>query len=257
MTFGGDTERAIEQTRLATAAAQADGLLYWAAWAQLNGLTYTALLAPGTDETLRLADEVRHDTERTGSLVLRQQWLSAMALALRPVDPEGSLALFEESVELATRANLREAVAIAEFLRSLVLFTRRRYAESATAMRRALVGNHDMGNRRGMLNVLSGVTGLADRAGRPETAAVLFAGTASGPRRVRTSRLRERALRRGEDRGTSPTPTGPRRCGHHVRRLDIEATVDLALDTLDDIAADERVGERQRCACAVAYLPWL
>jgi hypothetical protein len=239
MTFAGDTERAIEQTRLATAAAQAEGLLYWAAWAQLNGLTYTALLAPGTDATLSLAADVRHDTERTGSLVLLQQWLSAMALALRPVDPDGSVALFEESVELATRANLREAVAIAEFLRGLVLFTLRRYAESAAAMRRALVGNHDMGNRRGMLNVLSAVIGVTDRAGRPETAAILLASLraardeyelhGSANERYAESRMAENLEQR----------PGAHNAVHQARHLDIEATVDLALDTLDDIA-DER-----------------
>ena len=172
--------------------------------------------------------------------MLLQQWLSSMALALRPVDPDGSVAMFEESVELATRANLREAVAIAEFLRGLVLFTLRRYAECATAMRRALVGNHDMGNRRGMLNVLSGVTGLADRARKTGGRRRPLRGTASGPRRVRTSRLRERALRRGRMAEHIQRRPG-HQDAHHVRRPDIEATVDLALDTLDDIAADERV----------------
>ena len=67
MTFGGDTERAIEQSRLAVAAAHAIGDDYWAAYYQSACLTYTALLAPGTDETLRLADEVRHEVEQTGS----------------------------------------------------------------------------------------------------------------------------------------------------------------------------------------------
>ena len=238
MTFGGDTERAIEQARIAAAAAQAAGLVYWATWARLNGLTYTALLAPGTDETLRLADEVRHDTEQTGSVVLRQQWLTAMALALRPVDPEGSLALFEDSVALATSANLQEATAIAEFLRGLVFFTRRRYADAATALRRALVGNHDMGNRRGILNVLSGVAGVADRTGRPETAAALLAG-----------------LRAARDEYELPGSANERhaeqRIGEHLshreggdevmqqpRPLGTEATIDLALGVLDEIAAD-------------------
>ena len=209
-------------------------------WAQLNGLTYTALLAPGTDETLRLADEVRHDTERTGSVVLRQQWLSAMALALRPVDPDGSLALLEESVELATRANLREAVAIAEFLRGLVLFTRRRYAEAATAMRRALVGNHDMGNRRGMLNVLSGVwawpTARDDRRPPPSSSrACKRPATSTDFPAPRTS-----ATPRSESAEHIQRRAGHDDVVHQVRRLDIEATVDLALDTLDEIAADER-----------------
>jgi hypothetical protein len=240
MTFGGDTERAIEQNRIAVATARAEGLVYWAVWAQLNGLTYTALLAPGTDETLRLADAARHDADRTGSVVLRQQWLSAMALALRPVDPDGALALLEESVELATHANLTEAVAIAEFLRGVVLFTRRRYPDAATAMRRALIGNHDMGNRRGMLNVLSAVTGLADRAGRPETAAVLFAGLRSARDEYElpgSANERDAEERIAEHLQRRP---GHDDAAHPVRRLDIEATVDLALDTLDDIAADER-----------------
>ena len=239
MTFGGDTERAIEQTQLAIAAARAIGDDYHAVLYHTNCLIYTALLAPGTDETLRLADEVRHDTERTRSVVLRQPWLTGMALALLPVDPDRSLALLEESAELATRENLREAVGTAEFFRGLVLFTRRRYADAATALRRALVGYHDMGNRRGMLNVLSGVSGLADRAGRPETAAVLLAGLraardeyeipGSANERHAEERIEEHLQRR----------PGHRDAAHQVRRLDIEATIDLALDTLDDIAADE------------------
>ncbi len=245
MTFGGDTERAIEQARLAAAAAQAEGLVYWAAWAQLNGLTYTALLAPGTDETLRLADDVRDNTERTGSVVLRQQWLTCMAVALRPVDPDRSLAIFEESVELATRANLQEAVAIAEFLRGLVLFTRRRYAEAATALRRALVGNHDMGNRRGMLNVLSGVAGVADRAGRPETAAVLLAGLRAARDEFGlpgSANERHAEQRIGEHLSQREGADG---VAHQARPLDIEATIDLALGTLDEIAADRAAYERQ------------
>jgi predicted ATPase len=237
MTFVGDTERAIEQTQLAVAAAQAEGDLYWAAWSKGDCLFYTALLAPGTDNTLRLADELRRDVERTGSVVLRQQWLTATAVALRPVDLDRSLALLDESVELATRENVREADSI-EFFRGLMLFARRRYADAATALRRALVGDHDMGNRLGMLNVLSVVTGVADRTGRPETAAALLAGLraareeyqlpGSANERHAEARIEEHLQRR----------PGHDHVAHQVRRLDIEATIDLALDTLDDIAAD-------------------
>ena len=115
MTFGGDSERAIEQIKLAIAAARAIGDDYLVAYYQSICLTYTALLAPGTDETLRLADEVRHDAERTGSVLLRQRWLEGMAVAVRLVDRERALALLEEAVELATRENLRASIATSEF----------------------------------------------------------------------------------------------------------------------------------------------
>ena len=176
MTFDGDSERAIEQSRVAAEAARTIGDDYLAVSYRCNCLTYTALFAPGADETLRLAEDVRHDVERVGGALLRQQWLAGTALALISVDPDRALALLEESVELATAANLRDAVATCEFFRGLVLFTRRRYGQAATAWRRALVAFHDVGNRRGMTNVLSGVAGLTDRAGRSETAAALLAG---------------------------------------------------------------------------------
>jgi tetratricopeptide (TPR) repeat protein len=237
MAFVGDTLRAIEQTQLAVAAAQAEGDLYWAAWSKRDCLFYTALLAPGTDDTLRLADEVRRDIERTGSVVLRQQWLTATAVALRTVDLDRALALLDESVELATRENLREAGTI-EFFRGLMLFARHRYADAATALRRALVGDHDTGNRLGMLNVLSAVTGVAERTGRPETAAALLAGLraardeyqlpGSANERHAEARIEEHLQRR----------PGHQDAAHQIRRLDIEATIDLALDTLDVIAAD-------------------
>ena len=160
MVFLGDTERAIEQTRRVTAAALDAGDFYWATWARLNRLFYTALLAPGADETLRLAEEPRRDIERTGSVVLYQNWLTGSALALRPVDPERALALLEEADAIATRENLREGIANNEFIRGLVLYALRRSGAAAVAWRRSLVGNHDMGNRRGMLNVLSAVVGV-------------------------------------------------------------------------------------------------
>jgi hypothetical protein len=46
--------------------------------------------------------------------------------------------------------------------------------------------------------------------------------------------------RYAEGRMAEHIERGPHQDAHHVRRLDIEATIDLALDTLDDIAADER-----------------
>ena len=115
MTFGGDSERAIEQIQLAITAAQASGDDYLAAHYRSVCLTYTALLAPGTDETLRLAGVVRHDAERTGSVVLRERWLEGMALTLLPVDRDRALSLLDEAVEIATRENLREAMATSEF----------------------------------------------------------------------------------------------------------------------------------------------
>ena len=169
-----------------------------------------------------------------------KQWLTAMALALRPVDPDRALALLDESARARHRARTSgKRSAIAEFFRGLVLFTRRRYADAATALRRALVGIHDMGNRRGMLNVLSGVAGVADRTGRSETAAALLAGLRAARDEFATARLRERAPRRGADRANiSTNARGDRDVAQQLRPLDIEATIDLALATLDEIAAD-------------------
>ena len=201
-------------------------------------MNYAALLAPGTDETLRFADEVRQDVEETGSVALLLAYLAPMAMAVRPVDPDRALVVLDEVVELATRANLPVSLAVAEFYRGIVFFTRRRYAEAAVAWRRALVVYHDDGSRRGTLNALSCVTGLADRTGRPETAAVLLAG-------VRAARDEYRFPGSANERHAEHTieehlqqQLGSESAAHPARRLDVEATIDLALDTLDDIAAD-------------------
>ena len=79
MTFGGDSERAIEQTQLAVAAARAIGDEYETVHYRCNCLTYTALLAPGTDETLRFAEEVRrrrrtHREHRSGEQCGSRPW---------------------------------------------------------------------------------------------------------------------------------------------------------------------------------------
>jgi chloramphenicol 3-O-phosphotransferase len=238
MTFGGDSERAIEQTRLAIDAARAIGGEYVAVHYRLVCLTYTALLAPGTDETLRLAEDVRHDVEHVGSDALRSMWLQGMAVALLPVDRDRALTLLDEAVDLATQENLRDGNATAEFWRGIVLFTRRRYADAANSWRRALVGYHDGGNRRGMTNVLSGVCGLADRAGRSETAAVVLAGLQAaraefGLTGSANEREAERAI--AEHLGQR---LGSDAMVHRSRPLDFEATIDLALVTLEEIAAD-------------------
>ena len=240
MTFGGDSERAIEQIQLAVAAARAIGDDYLGAYYQSICLTYTALLAPGSDDTLRLAGVVRHDAERIGSVLLWQRWLEGMAVALRPVDRDRSLALLEEAVELATRENLRAPMATSEFFRGLVLFSRRAYADAATAWRRALVANHDMGSRRGMLNVLSCVSGLAERTGRPQPAAVLLAGLRAARDEfglLGSANERHAEQRIGEHLSQRDGADG---VVHQARPLDIEATIDLALGTLDEIAADAR-----------------
>ena len=153
-------------------------------------LTYTALLAPGTDETLRLADEVRHDAERTGSVVLRQRWLAAMALALRPVDPDRALALLEEAVELATRANLREVDRHRRVLsRSRALhppsLRRSRDRVAASARRQPRHGQPPRHAQRALLRVAASPTAPDDR--RPPRRSCRR--PARGPRRVRTSRL--------------------------------------------------------------------
>ena len=110
--------------------------------------------------------------------------------------------------------------------------------DSAAAWRRALVVNHDRGNRRGMTNVLSCVTGLADRTGRSETRrfssrACAPLGTSSDFRGSANERYAEQRIEEHlrERKGTEGATLS-------ARRLDVEATIDLALDTLNEIAAD-------------------
>jgi predicted ATPase/class 3 adenylate cyclase len=239
MTFEGDTEGAIEQTHLAAAAARASGDKYLAANYRMVELNYVSLFAPGTEETLQLADEVRDEIESVGAAALWPQFPGAVAMAVLPVDPDRALALLDESVEFAADANLPYSLATAEFLRGLALFTCRRYADAAAAWRQALVGYHEGGSRRGVCNVLSGVSGLAARVGRSETAAILLAGLRAARHEFglpgsanerRAEQKIEENLRRHEVTDGA---------AHQVRPLDIEATIDVALDTLDQIVADE------------------
>ena len=108
----------------------------------------------------------------------------------------------------------------------------------AAAWRRALVVNHDRGNRRGMTNVLSCVTGLADRAGRSQDAALLLEGLRAardefGLRGSANERYAEQRIEEHlrERTGFESAALGARLGG-------VEATIDLALDTLNEIAAD-------------------
>jgi tetratricopeptide (TPR) repeat protein len=237
MTFGGDSERGIEQTRRATAAAKAIGNEDLVLHLQIVELTYTALVAPGTDEALRLADAVGREIDQGDSLAMRQMWLQGAAAALAPLDRDRALAMLDEAVELASLAALFDGVATAEFWRGIVLFTARDYPGAASAWRRALVISHDRGNRRAVTNVLSGVVGLVLRTGRVRAAAVLLAGLhavrmdyglpGSVIERDAEARIGEHLLREVGDAGAaSPRP------------LDIEATIDLALATLEEIVAD-------------------
>jgi predicted ATPase/class 3 adenylate cyclase len=238
MTFGGDSERAVEQTGLAVAAAHAIGANYLALRFRLQGLIFTALHAPGTDETLHLANELGGEVERTGSEALRQMWLQGIAMALLPIDRDLALTLLDEALDIATRANSQDGVTTTEFWRGLVLFTRRRYADSAAAWRRALVVSHDRGDRRGMTNVLSGVTGLADRTGRSYDAALLLTGlrAARAEFGLRGSANERHAEQRIEEHLRERAGIGS--AALDVRQLDIEATIDLALNTLSDIATE-------------------
>ena len=131
-------------------------------------------------------------------------------MAVLPVDPERALALLDDVVLLATGANSRHGLATAEFYRGLVLFTRRRTRTPPTALRQALIGYHEQGNRRGMLNVLSG----RDRSRRPYRATRDRRRTARrpprSPRRLRRSRLGTRAPRRADHRRTPPPTREPR-----------------------------------------------
>jgi hypothetical protein len=238
MTSSGDSQRAVEAARVAMDAADATGDDYLAVYFRLVGLTYTGLLAPGTDETLRLAEELRGDVDRTGSDALRQMWLQGVAVALLPVDRDRALELLDDALAVGTRENLQEGVATTEFWRGIVLFTVRRYADAAIAWRRSLLIHHDRGNRRGMTNVLSGVAGLADRTGRSQAAALLLEGLRAardefGLRGSANERYAERRIEEHlRERATSEGSA------FRAKRLGVEATIDLALDVLDEIAGD-------------------
>ena len=204
VTFGGDTERAIEQSLLAAEAASAMGAGDLALHFRIVALIYTVLVAPGTDETIALAVEVGRDVDRVASVVLRQMWLQSMAIAVFPIDSVRSLALLDEALDLAARASLRDGTGTALFWVGIVLFTRREYPDAAAALRRALVLFHEIGSRRGMTNVLSVIVGLVLRTGRSEATAALLGGLRRRARRVRTPRIGERAAGRGADRGAAP-----------------------------------------------------
>jgi predicted ATPase/class 3 adenylate cyclase len=231
MTFEGDTQRAIDQIARALDAASVAGDAFLFAWGRQNLLWYTALLAPGTDETIRLAESARLDVERTGSGFLWQLLLGGIALAVMPIDPDYALALLDERLEIGTRANLGLAVADTEFFRGVVFFMRRLYPETAAAYRRSLVAHHDVGNRRGMLMVVSGTVGLASRCEAPEAAARMLEG-------LRAAREMYEIPGSAMEQDAERTLAARVSSRDQGQRLDLESTIDLALDTLDHIAAE-------------------
>ena len=238
MNVDGDTRRAIEHMELAIAAARAIGDSFMAASGRVALLWFMVLLTPGSEESIRLADEVRRDVGQAGSDTLRGLWLGAMALTVISVEPDRTLALLDEMVTLATRANFPSMLALAEFFRGVVLFVQHRLGETAIAWRRAIVGNHDTGNRQRVLLVLSSVTGLIERAGGVETAAVLLVSlqTARASYGAPGSDIERSVERTIEERLAQRL--GGDGSFDRVRPLDVEAAIDLALDTLDEIAIE-------------------
>lgn len=237
MTHGGDSERAVEQVRVATTAAGAAGDELLVLQLRIAEVTYTALSAPGTEETLRLVEVVRREVEPTGNVALRQQWLQAAAAALLSVDHDQALTLLDEAIDLATRAAMWEGVGTAQFWRGLALFIGREHAAAAAAWRRGLVVFHDRGNRRGMTNVLSCVAGLVLRTRRAETATTLLGGlrAARDEFGLRGSANERHAEQRIEEQLRVELGRGG---AWEHRALDFEATIDLALATLDEIVAE-------------------
>lgn len=238
MNVDGDTKRAIGLMELAIAAASAIGDSFMATSGRVTMLWFMVLLAPGSEETIRLANEVRGDVGQSGSDTLRGLWLGAMAVTVISVEPDRTLALLDEMVTLATRANFPSMLALAEFFRGVVLFVQHRLGETAIAWRRAMVGNHATGNRQRVLLVLSGVTGLIERAGGFETAAILLISlrTARGSYGILGSEIEQSVERTIEER--LARSLGGDVAFDRVRPLDVEGAIDLALDTLDELAIE-------------------
>jgi hypothetical protein len=200
---------------------------------------YTALLSPGSDDTLRLVEEVGRDVADLGSGALRLLWLTATALAVAPEDPDRALVLLDEASELATRGRGLQYGQDTQLFRGLLLLGRRRYAEAAVALSRALEIAQGRGNRRALCNALSAVVGLCAGAGREAAAMRPLAGlratrehyglAGSAFERVAEQKIEERLVERLGERADAPED----------RLRDVEATFDLALDTLTEIAAGE------------------
>jgi predicted ATPase/class 3 adenylate cyclase len=238
MNVRGDTKKAIEQMELAIASARAGGDSFMVTWGRVSLLWFVVLLSPGSEETIRLADEVRREVVQTGSETLRGLWLGAMVLTLISVDPDRALALLDEMVTLAIRSNFPSMLALAEFFRGVVHFVQHRLDETAIAWRRAMVGNYDTGNRQRVLLVLSSVTGLMERVGEEDTAAALLMSlrTARSSYGAPGSEIEQSAERKiGERLARSLRGDGDI---DPVRPLDIEAAIDLALDSLDELAIE-------------------
>ena len=196
----------------------------------LNGLTYMALLAPGTDETLRFADEVRDVTGGLGASCPFNSGSRPWRLGLFP-GPSGPLAGDVRRIRRAR--NPREASRsdgdrrVPGRSRALhpSALCRLRDRDAAIPGQLPRLGQPSRHDQRALRRHRLGRPHQEDRRPPPP-----IRGPARRPRRVRTSRLGERALRRGENGGTHPTPTRATRMPTTSGGPTSEATVDLALE---------------------------
>jgi hypothetical protein len=187
---------------------------------------------------LGYADAVRREVEQVGSGSLRVEWLTGMGLLLALGDPDRAEAPLAEAVDLATRAGFEDHLATAEFLLGLVWFKQGRLGRSVVALRHGLSSHRDLGNRRGVCNVLSLVVGVALLGGSTEVAAQLLGGL----HRARAEfGLAQHGDEAAAERGFEALIL--ERLGAEGRTLldarpDSEITIDLALDTLDALAEE-------------------
>ena len=210
----------------------------WFFQERLTGLTFRCLAHPDDPSLVDHAAGVRGDIDPWwASPYIRDMYLLGAALAHVMVDPAEALRLLEERQKVQSELRSRFGVADTYFFIGLIQLGLGDIPAAAENSRRALVGHHGVGVRRGMLMALSGAAGIAVQAGRVEDAAPILAG-------LRRARLDLDAP------GSRNEQYAEERIARHIGRalgentvggddlLDFEGTIDLALAVLDAIAHD-------------------
>jgi len=238
MSFEGDTDGAIQMMDRAGDAADDSGDPFQATWARLQAALFTALRDGGEGARARV-ESLRGDVEQLGSGVMHASWLLVHAVVALQEDPELGLSVCDELVATATRARLPEMLHSVQFFAGIARARLGQTSRAGADLRRSLAGYQDTGNRRGVTNVLDVTAALAARTGRAESASQLLAGLRAvrGRHGIAGSAIEQLAEQRTEER--LRRALGDETFASVVVPRDAEATIDLALDVLTEIAATE------------------